>query len=185
MAQVQSTVGVRPSHSNENGRFAQRPSTNDAGLRGTLHSIHVSTQDAVVRFLHANRVTILQATLGLVFLWFGALKIFGVSPVEALIAATVPWIPAKFLIPLLGVWELAIGGLLLWGKAVRLMLLLFLAQMAGTFLVLVLQPQISFQNFNPFLLTTEGEFVVKNLVLVAAGLSIGGSLLIQDDAKRA
>lgn len=142
----------------------------------------MSAQDAVVRFLHVNRVTILQATLGLVFLWFGLLKLFGVTPVTELIGATVPWIPIEILIPLLGVWECVIGGLLLWGKAVRLMLALFLAQMAGTFLVLVVQPQVAFQGFNPLLLSVEGEFVVKNLVLVAAGLSIGGHLLGQETA---
>lgn len=133
--------------------------------------------DAVVRFLHANRITILQASLGLVFLWFGLLKLFGASPVEELVAATVPWVPAGLLIPFLGAYETVVGALLLWGRAMAVTLVLFLAQMAGTFLVLVMQPQVAFQGFNPLLLTVEGEFVVKNLVLVAAGLSIAGHVM--------
>ena len=48
--------------------------------------------------------------------------------------------------------------------------------MAGTFLVLVVKPEIAFQGGNPLLLTTEGEFVIKNLVLIAAGLVVGGSV---------
>jgi putative oxidoreductase len=48
--------------------------------------------------------------------------------------------------------------------------------MLGTFLVLVVQPDIAFQEANPLLLTTEGEFVIKNLVLLSAGLLIGSRL---------
>ncbi len=55
---------------------------------------------------------------------------------------------------------------------VPILLLLFL-QMSGTFLVLVMHPDLSFQNGNVFKLTLIGEFVVKNIVLIAAGLVIG------------
>jgi uncharacterized membrane protein YkgB len=48
--------------------------------------------------------------------------------------------------------------------------------LAGTFLVLVVRPDIAFQAGNPFLLTTEGEFVVKNLVLIAGGLVVGSTV---------
>gem|GEM_PF-3161571 len=69
-------------------------------------------------------------------------------------------------------WEVARG--LLTGIALRLTLLLFWLQMAGTFLVL--RPEVSFQRNNPLLLTMTGEFVVKNLVLIAAGLVIGSTV---------
>lgn len=65
---------------------------------------------------------------------------------------------------------------LLTGIALRLTLLLFWLQIAGTFLVLVLRPEVSFQRNNPLLLTMTGEFVVKNLVLIAAGLVIGSTV---------
>lgn len=132
---------------------------------------------AVVRFLHANRVTILQATLGLVFIWFGSLKLTLTTPVADLVATTIPFIPETPLLLLIGAWEICIGILLLWGRYVRTMLVLFLIQMLGTFAVLLVQPTVAFQGMNPLLLSVEGEFVVKNLVLVAAGLSIGGQLL--------
>ena len=57
------------------------------------------------------------------------------------------------------------------GPVLRLSLVLFLLHMSGTFLVLA-QPNIAFQNGNPLLLTTEGEFVVKNLCMVTAGLAL-------------
>jgi putative oxidoreductase len=53
--------------------------------------------------------------------------------------------------------------------------LLFL-QLAGTFLVLLIWPEAAFQEGNPLFLTTEGEFVIKNLVLIAAGLAVGGTV---------
>ncbi len=76
----------------------------------------------------------------------------------------------------LGLWEIAIGSGLLFGVALRLVLLLFWLQLAGTFMVLVLRPEIAFQEGNPFLLTTEGEFVIKNLVLISAGLAVGSTV---------
>ena len=55
-------------------------------------------------------------------------------------------------------------------------LALFAAQMAGTFLVLVVQPDVAFTDGNPLLLTVEGEFVIKNLVLLSAGMVIGATV---------
>jgi uncharacterized membrane protein YkgB len=79
-------------------------------------------------------------------------------------------------VPLLGVFEVLVGVGLLLGRGLRLVLVLFALQMVGTFLVLVVQPDVAFQHGNPLLLTTEGEFVVKNLVLLSAGLMIGSRL---------
>jgi uncharacterized membrane protein YkgB len=64
----------------------------------------------------------------------------------------------------------------LLGVGLRVVLLLFLLQMAGTFLVFVTQPGESFQDGNPLLLTTTGEFVLKNVVLIAAGLAVGATV---------
>jgi uncharacterized membrane protein YkgB len=45
---------------------------------------------------------------------------------------------------------------------------LFVGHLLGTFGVLVMVPEVAFQAGNPLRLTVEGEFVVKNLVLLAA-----------------
>ena len=65
---------------------------------------------------------------------------------------------------------------LIFNFALRMTLFLFWLQLAGTFLVLVLRPDIAFQSGNPFFLTTEGEFVIKNLVLISAGLVVGSTV---------
>ena len=131
---------------------------------------------AMIRFMSAWGIWMLRICLGLVFIWFGALKVFGHSPVVALVAAAVPWFPPETFVPFLGVWEILVGTGLLFRVALRLTLLLFWLQMAGTFLVLVLRPDIAFQGGNPLLLTTEGEFVIKNLVLISAGLVVGSTV---------
>jgi uncharacterized membrane protein YkgB len=127
----------------------------------------------VIRLLRLYSETALRLALAIVFVWFGVLKIIDRSPVAELVADTVVFIPASVLVPALGVVEVAIGVGLLMGIGLRIVLLLFLAQMFGTFLVFVTQPGHAFQDGNPLLLTTLGEFVIKNLVLIAAGLVIG------------
>ena len=118
----------------------------------------------------------LRVSLGLVFVWFGVLKIVGETPVSDLVAGTVYWLDPEWFVPLLGIFEVVVGIGLLLGRGLRIVLALFVLQMIGTFLVLVVQPEIAFQDGNPLLLTTEGEFVIKNLVLLSAGLVLGSRL---------
>jgi uncharacterized membrane protein YkgB len=78
-------------------------------------------------------------------------------------------------VPALGVVEVAVGLGLILRRAIRIVLAVLVLQMAGTFLVLLVQPDIAFQNGNPLNLTVEGEFVLKNLVLICAGLVVGAT----------
>ncbi len=142
------------------------------GLRARLESV----DDAVMSFLERWGVTALRWALGIVFVWFGALKVIGKTPVEDLVADTAYILPGGFIVPAIGVIEIIVGLGLLIPIALRLTLLLFWAQMAGTFLVLVLHPDLSFQGGNPLLLTVTGEFVIKNLVLITAGLAVGSQI---------
>ncbi|HSK04237.1 MAG TPA: hypothetical protein VK932_23450 [Kofleriaceae bacterium] len=121
-------------------------------------------------------VDALRIALGIVFLWFGALKVLDRSPVEEIVKETVFFLPGDAVFFLLGLYELVIGIGLLVPIALRLTLVLFWMQMAGTFLTLAVLPELTFQGGNPLLLSVLGEFVVKNLVLIAAGLVIGASI---------
>jgi putative oxidoreductase len=116
---------------------------------------------------------VLRVAIGIVYIWFGAEKIGGVSPVAQLVRNTVPFAaPPQWFVPAVGVFEVAIGIWLIAGVGLRVMLPLFAAHMLGTFGVLVIQPGLAFQHGNPFLLTATGEFVIKNLVLLSAGLAV-------------
>ena len=112
----------------------------------------------------------------IVLIWFGALKGFNVTPVTDLVANTVYWVDPDWFVPVLGVVEVIVGFGLVVRRALRAVLFVFLAQMLGTFLVMIVQPDVAFQDGNVLKLTVEGEFVIKNLVLLAAGLVVGATV---------
>jgi uncharacterized membrane protein YkgB len=130
----------------------------------------------VAGVMEAYGITLLRFALAIVFIWFGALKVIGKSPVEDLVTDTVYWVDADFFIVFLGFWEIVIGIGLLVPVVLRLVLLLFFAQMIGTFLTIAIHPGRVFDDGNPLLLTVTGEFIVKNLVLMTAGLVIGSTV---------
>ncbi len=124
--------------------------------------------------MHDWAVPTLRVCLGIVFLWFGLLKVFGVSPVVSLIQETYYFLPTGEFILVLGAWETVVGLGLILNIALRTTLALLWLQMAGTLFALILKPTMFFAGLNPLLLTVEGEFIIKNLVLISAGLVIGG-----------
>ena len=114
------------------------------------------------------------------FFWFGALKLVpGLSPAEGLVRNTVYFVDPEFFLPVLAVWEVLIGLGLMSGLFMRLTLLLLFLQMPGTALPLVLLPDIVWNVF-PHGLTLEGQYIVKNLVLIGAGLVLGGRVREDD-----
>jgi putative oxidoreductase len=137
----------------------------------------LETYDRTMRWL-LGRVSpmLLRISLGIVFVWFGALKLGGASAVGGLVAATVPFVDSSWFVPVLGVAEIVIGLAFATGRLLRVVLPVFAAHMAGTFLVLIALPEVAFQGANPLVLTAVGEFVVKNLVLLSAGLVVASGI---------
>lgn len=121
-------------------------------------------------------MTIMRVGLGIVFFWFGALKLVpGLSPAEELVRNTTYFVNPDWFIPVLALWEMAIGLGLMFGIFMRLTLLLLFLQMPGTALPLVVLPEAVWTQF-PFGLTLEGQYIIKNLVLIGAGLVLGGTV---------
>ena len=118
---------------------------------------------------------LLRMSLGVVFVWFGALKLTRTTPVADLVADTVPILPAHLFVTALGAFEVVIGLALLVNRWTQVAALIMIMHLGGTFLVLVTQPEVSFQGGNPLLLTMTGEFVVKNVVLITAGIVLIGA----------
>jgi putative oxidoreductase len=112
----------------------------------------------------------LRVLLGVLFIWFGGLKVAGVSPVKAMVAATLPWADPNVIVPVLGGIEVLLGLGLLSGVALRLVLPALALHLTGTFLTFVMLPAQMFHASDPLLLTENGEFVTKNLVLISATL---------------
>ncbi|MFW6320474.1 MAG: hypothetical protein ACOC0Z_01380 [Halohasta sp.] len=120
-------------------------------------------------------IPVLRVAIAVVFVWFGALKVFGISPAGELVAATVYIVDPAVFVPVLGVWEMVIGLCLLYRPLIRPGIFLLFVQLPGTFLPIVLLPDVVFTVF-PFGLTVEGQYIVKNLVIIGAALVIGGTL---------
>jgi putative oxidoreductase len=131
------------------------------------------TVTGVTERLYRLGPVFLRVSLALVMIWFGALKVANISPVSQLVADTVPFVDGSWFVPLLGGFEVVLGIALLAGSNL-LVLTGLVVHLLGTFAVLVTQPELAFQQGNPLLLTVEGEFVVKNLVLLSAGLALAG-----------
>jgi uncharacterized membrane protein YkgB len=121
----------------------------------------------------------LRASLGIVFFWFGVLNFFpGISSAEDLAGRTIEvltfgLVAPKYSMPVLAAWECAIGIGLILGKNMKLVLALLFAQMAGTFSPLFLFPHETFVHL-PYAASLEGQYIIKNIVLVSAALSLWG-----------
>lgn len=132
-------------------------------------------------------VPALRWALAVIFVWFGLLKPLGLSPAEDLVRATVSWLPPfepGTWVLVIGWWEVAIGLTFLHPKTVRLAIALLFLQMVGTFLPLVLLPELAWQEGRiPYALTLEGQYIVKNLLILAAALVVGGTVRGQGAAS--
>ena len=133
-------------------------------------------QRAPERLIDLLRIVIpllLRGSLGVTFIWFGALKVAGEPTLPAsLIAAITPFIDPDVSVPLVGGFEVALGAGLLVGRRMAVFLSASAIHLSGTFLVLLLRPDVAFVDGNPLLLSVEGEYVIKNLVLLAALASL-------------
>ena len=125
------------------------------------------------RFFYANTTNLLKWSIGLVYLWFGALKFFsGLSPAEALAKDTIRiltfgMIPDDVNIILLAVWEVAIGVMLLGGLFTRLAVKAAIVHICFTFTPLAFFPEVSFTHA-PYGFTIIGQYIVKNIVFAVA-----------------
>src|SRR5215216_6078598 len=103
-------------------------------------------------------LTLLRVSVGLIFFWFGALKLVpGLSPAEHLIRESITFLPMNLFLPFLAVWEMAIGLGFITGNFMRLTILLLFLQMPGTLSPIFLRPDLVFTQF-PFGLTLEGQY---------------------------
>jgi uncharacterized membrane protein YkgB len=140
----------------------------------SLAQLTLKLDQLVLIALRRWSITALRLALGSVFFWFGALKIFGASPVTLLIQETYTFLPVNPFVLVLGVWEMLIGIGIILKRALRCALVLLGVHLLGTFASLWLNPSLFFVKGLPLCLTSDGEFVIKNLVMITAALVIAG-----------
>ena len=122
----------------------------------------------------------LRISLGIIFCWFGILKPLDGSPAAPLAMATVHWLPLldpPTWVSIIGWWEVAIGLAFLFRSTIRIAIALLALQMVETFMPLCLLAEVTFQEgrfaFGP---TMEGQYIIKNLLIISAALVLGGTL---------
>jgi len=129
--------------------------------------------------MRSDSIPAIRLSFGIIFIWFGILKPLHLSPAESLLKATVIWLPfgsANNWLTIIGLWEVIIGIFFLFKKTTRLAIILLLIQMVGTFMPLVFLTQVTFQANNFLLPTMEGQYIIKNLMIISAALVLGGEL---------
>lgn len=124
-----------------------------------------------------HALTLLRVSIGVIYLWFGALKFFpGYSPAEDLAINTINkltfgLIPQPVNIILLAIWECALGLLLITRTWLRAALICLFVHMLCTFTPLLFFPSVSFK-YAPYGFTLVGQYIMKNIIIVCAALVI-------------
>lgn len=123
-------------------------------------------------FLPSARIAIF-----IVFFWFGFLKLISLSPADALALAlverTIGFTYFDLLFFVLSLIECIIGILFLFPKMTRIVIPLLLAHMVLVCSPLVLLPDLIWQA--PFVPTLEGQYIIKNAVIIAVAIGIAAS----------
>lgn len=146
-----------------------------------LRDFYYQADDKITLFMRQYGILFLRISLGIVFFWFGFLKFFpGLSPADQIATETIEKLTFGIIQPdisiiILAIWETLIGIGLISGKFLRIILLLLFTQMMGTLTPLFLFPTETFVRI-PFVPTLEGQYIIKNLVLISAGLVVGATV---------
>ncbi|MCS7261677.1 MAG: DoxX family membrane protein [Anaerolineae bacterium] len=146
-----------------------------------MERLYTSIDIRLTRWMARYGILLLRISLGVVFFWFGILKFFpGISPAQDLAVRTIHiltfgLIPDHISIILLAAWETLIGVGLISGIFMRATLLLLWLQMLGAMTPLFLLPQDAFTHI-PYAPTLEGQYIIKNLVLISAGIVLGATV---------
>ena len=146
-----------------------------------LNEIFEFVDTRVTSWMARYGIIFLRISVGIVFLWFGALKFFpGMSPAQDLAVRTIEiitfgYVPGQVALFILATWETLIGIGLILGVFMRETLLLLFLQMLGTMTPLAFFPHETFTLF-PIAPTLEGQYIIKNLVLISAGIVLGATV---------
>lgn len=132
----------------------------------------------IISACQKTRVPVARFSLFVIFFWFGALKVVGISPasgvVERLFNETVPFMSFSTFIVLFGLFECLVGILFLIRGAERVVMALLALHMVTTFGPLVFLPGETWSGF--LIPTLEGQYIIKNLAIIAAAIGIAASL---------
>ena len=134
-------------------------------------------EERIICWMAVNGIYMLRVSIGIIFFWFGFQKFFpGISSAEDLATRTIDVlsfgiVQAPYSMPILATWESLIGLGFITGKYLRVTILLLYAQMAGTLFPLFVFPDETFYSV-PLVPTIEGQYILKNFILITASMVI-------------
>lgn len=116
-----------------------------------------------------------RIAMAIIYCWFGVFKIIHQSPAQELVAnlhsvTFVHYIPINIFQVGLGYTECLIGVLWLMPRFTKTAFLIFSVHIFTTFLPMFWLPNQTWSN--TFILTMSGQYIMKNLVLVASAITI-------------
>lgn len=146
----------------------------------------------VNRWVNENAMNLLRISIGIIYVWFGALKYFpNLSPADQLAKDTIHvitfgLIPSNVSIILLALWETVLGFVLIIGVWKRAVFYILLLHMFCTFVPLFFFVDVSFTAL-PYAFTLVGQYIMKNLIIIAAALVLNahaqGKITLVPDRK--
>ncbi len=133
----------------------------------------------LINFFKKAWMPVSRFALFVVFFWFGALKVIGLSPasqvVQNLFNETMPIMEFSTFIVLFGLFECLIGILFLIKGAERAVIPLLFIHMVTTAGPLVL---LTGETWSGMMVPTlEGQYIIKNLVIIATAIGIAANLV--------
>lgn len=148
-------------------------------METTFNAIYFSFSSKMEK----HSITIMRIALAIVYIWFGALKIIGMSPAGDLVQETVYWFKPELFIPILGICEALIGIGLLIKKYIPYTIVLLLLHMIATLFPMFILPRSCFDAF-PYCPTLVGQYIIKNIVLIAGALVVAGNCKNTEMSKK-
>lgn len=128
-------------------------------------------EEKIQDLLGRNYLWFIRISLFVIYIWFGGLKLVGLSPAHDLAGDTMSFIPSDIFVPALAIFEVLLGISFLFPKLIRYVFPIFILHMFGTFLPLIILPE-QVYNESFFELTLVGQYIVKNLALIGCATTL-------------
>lgn len=140
----------------------------------------------IIKGLGRLEVPLARSAIFIVYVWFGSLKLLGVSPatplVHALFEKTITFVPFEIFYTCFSLFEVMIGVLFLVRGLERVAIFLLGLHLITTLMPLIFLPDITWQGF--LIPTLEGQYIIKNVLIAASAVVVGCRLMPVFSQKR-
>lgn len=141
--------------------------------------------DGIFALLQRASYPFLRIAMGVVLFWIGALKFVDPSGVVGLLGASLPFLAFPAFVYVLGAIEVALALLLFANVGTKYVGLALMGLFAGTLLIFLIAPKVVYGESGFPLLALPGEFLLKDLVLMASSAVLASTASARETARQA